>query len=128
MPTTLDAAAPKKILIIEDEKAMAHALEVKLGKAGFATKVIFNGEDGLALLLEETFDLALIDLIMPKMDGFQVLEKLKEKNANIPIIVLSNLSQNEDQERVKSLGTLDYFVKSNTTLAFIVEHIKQILA
>lgn len=117
--------AEKKVLVIEDEKAIAHALELKLNRAGFEAKVVFNGEDGLNSLKKEKFDLVILDLIMPKMDGFSVLQRLKEENAKIPVIVISNLGQEEDLKRAKELGAREYFIKANTPIADIVEHIQQ---
>lgn len=117
----------KKILIIEDEKPMAHALELKLKNNGFNVTVAFNGEDGLNFLEKEPFDFILLDLIMPKIDGFKVLEKLQAKKNSIPVIVLSNLSQDEDKKRAETLGARGYFIKSNITLKSIIENIKQIL-
>lgn len=65
--------------------------------------------------------------MMPKLDGFGLLEKLKEKKINIPVIVTSNLSQEEDEEKVKKLGAKEYFIKSNTPIIQIVENVKKIL-
>ena len=69
----------KKILIIEDEKTLARALELKLTHSGFEVVTVFNGADGIAIIQKESFALILLDLIMPKMDGFVVLETLKKK-------------------------------------------------
>lgn len=117
----------KKILIIEDERPMAHALELKLTHVGFEVRTVFNGEDAITLLKKETFMLILLDLVMPKMDGFKVLENLKERKIKIPVIVLSNLSQAEDEKRVKALGAKEFFIKSNTPIAFIVDRVVQLL-
>lgn len=116
----------KKILIIEDEKPMANALKLKLKKNGFDVTVAFNGEDGLSFLKKESFDLILLDLIMPKIDGFKVLENLQIQKSSIPVIVLSNLGQDEDKKRAEMLGAKGYFIKSNTTLASLIVNIKQI--
>lgn len=115
------------ILIIEDEKPMAQVLELKLNHAGFSTKVVFNGSDAVNLLLKETFDLILCDLIMPKMDGFTVLAILKERKIKTPIIVLSNLSQKADEKYAKDFGAKDFFIKSNTPLETIVERVTELL-
>lgn len=115
------------ILIIEDEKPLARALELNLNNAGFKTKVVFNGSDGIALLEKDTFDLILCDLIMPKMDGFTVLAILKEMKIKTPIIVLSNLSQKDDEKYAKAFGAKDFFIKSNTPIATIVAKVKEIL-
>lgn len=117
----------KKILIIEDEKPMARALELKLTHAGFEVVSAGNGEDGLAILEKRTFVLVLLDLVMPKMDGFSVLETLKQKGIKIPVMILSNLSQEEDEKRAKALGAKEFFIKSNTPIATIVERVSQFL-
>ena len=121
------AQPKKKILIFEDEKPMAHALELKLKHAGFDAKAVFNGEDGIKLLQKEKFSLILLDLIMPKMNGFAVLEALKAQKIETPVIVLSNLSQEEDEKRAKALGVKEFFIKSNTPIVKIVERVAQFL-
>ena len=110
----------KKILIVEDEQAMAKALELKLDHAGFETEVVQNGEEALDLLGAESFDAIILDLIMPKMDGFDFLQQIKEKGITTPVIVASNLGQEEDIERAKALGAKDYFIKSNVSINEIV--------
>lgn len=115
------------ILIIEDEKPLARALELNLNDAGYATKVVFNGVDGIEAIEKETFDLIMCDLIMPKMDGFTVLAILKEMKIKTPIIVLSNLSQKEDEKYAKDFGARDFFIKSNTPIETIVVRIQELL-
>ena len=115
----------KKILIIEDEKALSRALELKLTHAGFEAKCVSNGEDGVALIEKENFDLVLCDLVMPKMDGFEFLQFLQDKKIKLPVIVLTNLSQTEDEKRVRDLGAIDFFIKSNTPVVEIVEKVKK---
>ena len=115
----------KKILIAEDEKPMAKALELKLKKEGYNPKVVYNGAEALKSLESEKFSLLLMDLMMPVMDGFALLTELKEKKNNIPVIVLSNLGQEEDLRRAKKLGAKDYFIKSDTPIAKIVENVKK---
>ena len=114
----------KRILIVEDEKPMAHALELKLTHAGFEAQSVGNGEEGLALMEKESFDLVLLDLIMPKLDGFGVLEEMKKKGIKTPVMVQTNLAQEEDEKRAKALGAKEFFIKSNTPIAEIVEQIK----
>ena len=116
----------KRILIIEDEKPLARALELKLTHAGFETKNAANGEEGLALLKQESFDLILTDLMMPKVDGFAVLTALREWGNTTPVIVLTNLSQVEDERRARMLGAMGFFVKSDISVAEIVERIRQV--
>lgn len=116
----------KRILIIEDEKPLARALELKLTHAGFETKNAANGEEGLALLKQESFDLILTDLMMPKVDGFAVLTALRERGNATPVIVLTNLSQVEDEKRARMLGAMGFFVKSDISVAEIVERIRRV--
>lgn len=113
----------KKILIIEDERPMARALELKLTHAGFDVKTVFNGEDGLLLLEKETYALVICDLVMPKIDGFKLLKILQEKGNKTAVIVLTNLSQEEDEKRAKALGARDFLIKSNTPIATIVDKV-----
>jgi two-component system OmpR family response regulator len=115
----------KRVLIVEDEKPLAHAMELKLKSEGFETTVASNGQEALDLLNAQQFDVMLLDLMMPTMDGFQVLEQI-QSNAQKPgsIFVLSNLSQHEDEERVLSLGAKKFFIKSDTSLSTIVNEVK----
>lgn len=117
----------KKILIAEDEKTMSEALADKLSSSGFKPKVVFNGEGTIDALHKEDFDLLLLDLIMPTINGFQVLQKVKEMELKMPIVILSNLDKQEYQDEAKKLGADHYFVKANTTLEDIVKNIKAIL-
>jgi DNA-binding response OmpR family regulator len=121
------ADSKHKILIIEDELAVSRALELKLKHEGYVTKAVYDGEAGLAELQKAQYALILLDLVMPKVDGFKVLETLRERKSSTPVIVLTNLGQDEDADRAKALGATDYFVKSNTTLASIVNYVKRIL-
>ena len=117
----------KKILIIEDEKTLARALELTLTRAGFDVTTVFNGKDGTSLLKKESFDLILLDLIMPKMDGIAVLTKLKELGIKTTVMVLSNLSQESDLTRTKAFGVKDFFIKSNTPIKTIVGRVTELL-
>lgn len=118
-------AVQKQVLIVEDEKPLSHALELKLVHEGFKVTVASNGQQALDLIADSSYDIILLDLMMPVVDGFQVLEQLKAKGATPFIIVLSNLSQREDEERVLALGAKKYFIKSNTPLSAIVEEVKK---
>lgn len=115
----------KHILIVEDERPYLHALMLKLRKAGYEVDGVNNGEDGMSLLREKTFDLLLLDLVMPDTNGFTILDDLKKRQVTLPIIVLSNLSQEEDKARVKSYGVLEFFEKTDTTIAEIVQKVTQ---
>jgi DNA-binding response OmpR family regulator len=114
-----------KILIIEDEKPLARALELKLIHEGFEVKVLSNGEGILELLNKEKFSLIVCDLVMPKVDGFEILKIIKDNNIEIDVLILTNLSQTEDEKRVRSLGAREFFIKSDTSLSTIVTYIKE---
>lgn len=122
-----DVGGGKLILIVEDERPLSHALEMKLKSQGYATKVVTNGQDAIAELKNGKYEIVLLDLIMPVMDGFGVLEEMKNQKLKVPVIVLSNLGQDEDRTKAKALGAVDYFVKSNTPIADIVAKVKQSL-
>jgi len=116
-----------KILIAEDEKAMARALQLKLNNSGFEAEIATNGEEALARLSQEKFSLILLDIMMPKKDGFSLMSEMKAKKDKTPVIILSNLSQEDDAKKAKDLGAVDFFIKSNTPLVEIVNRLKKIL-
>ncbi len=115
----------KKVLVAEDEKPLAKALNLKLTKMGFLVSSVFNGSDAIKALQKESFDFILLDLIMPEKDGFKVLSELQAKKNNTPVAVLSNLGQEEDIKRAKSLGALAYFVKADTPIQNIVNFVQE---
>ena len=116
----------KKILVAEDEKAISKALILKLSHAGFEATPAYDGESALDLMAKEKFDLLLLDLMMPKLDGLNVLSQMKIKGLTTPVIVTTNLGQEEDIKKAKELGAMDYFIKSDTALAEIVDKIKKL--
>lgn len=120
------AGTQKKVLIVEDERPLSHALELKLQHEGFSTVLAQNGEECLKALDEQAFDVVLLDLVMPVLNGFQVLEQLQQKANRPAVFVLSNLSQSEDEDRVLKLGAKKYFIKSDTPLETIVNEVKQV--
>jgi DNA-binding response OmpR family regulator len=117
----------KRILIAEDEKPLARAISLKLEKEGFFTEMVSDGEEVEKKIISEKYDLILMDLMMPKLDGFSVLEKMKADNLKIPVIIMSNLSQETDKARVTQAGALAYFVKSDIKLFEVVTFIKETL-
>lgn len=117
----------KRILIVEDEKPVARALQLKLTHSGFESDIAVNGQAALKKLAADNYDLVLLDLVMSNIDGFVVLEDLKARRFGVPIIVISNLGQEEDIRRAKSFGIKEYFVKSDTSLQSVVESIKEFL-
>lgn len=117
----------KKILIAEDEKAYSRALALKLQNSGFEAEIVVNGEEAVATLSKKHFDLLLCDIIMPKMNGFQVLEEIKKQNIKTPVIMLSNLSQADDEKKARALGASDFMSKSNSPIAEVISKIQQFL-
>ncbi len=117
----------KKVLVVEDEKPLARALELKLSHSGFAVLVAGDGQMALDLLKKEKVDLILLDLVMPKIGGFEFLEKMTAIKKKTPIFVTSNLSQKEDLERAKKHGIKNYFVKSDVNINEIVNAVKKFL-
>jgi DNA-binding response OmpR family regulator len=123
----MEQNSKKKILIVEDEKPMAHALELKLAHAGFDAKIVLNGEEAIDILKDEKFDLILCDLVMPELDGFSLMQTLKDQKNKIPIVVLSNLSQQDDENRARELGAINFFVKSDMPITEIIHYVEEIL-
>jgi len=120
-------AEMKRILVAEDEKPLAQAVTAKLENEGFEVTVAHNGAEAIEALKKESFDLAILDLVMPDMDGFEVLESLQKDGNKTPAVVVSNLAQGVDQEKAEKYGIKKYFIKSNTSLSEIVVEIKKIL-
>lgn len=114
----------KTILIVEDEKPLAHVLQLKLEHEGFSVVTTANGQEAKDLLSEQKFDLVLTDIIIPGLNGFDLLEFIKEKKMKIPVIVMTNLNQEEDKQKIFELGASDYFVKSNISISDIVTKVK----
>ncbi len=127
MDETNPQSKGKKIIIVEDEEALSNALRLKLTSVGYDVTVAANGQEGVDLGAASNYDLMLLDLILPVMDGFSVLAQLKEKGAKYPIIILSNLSQPEDIEKAKGLGASDFLVKSDIQLSKVLEYIKKFI-
>lgn len=115
----------KKILVAEDDKFLLNIYKTKLTKEGFEITIAEDGEEAIKILSKTRFDLIILDLMMPKKDGFQVLEYLKGKN--IPTIIASNLGQKEDIEKGLSLGAKDYIVKSQTPLSELMKKVNTYL-
>ena len=119
----------KSILFIEDEAAIHKTFSDALGKEEYEITSALDGEIGLRLAKEKKPDLILLDLILPKMNGFQVLKALKadEGTKNIPVIVLTNLADQANMERGKHFNVADYFVKKDMTMRKLVEMVKRLL-
>ncbi len=119
----------KKILFIEDESALQKTFGEILSQEGYEVISALDGEIGLRLAKEKKPDLVLLDLILPKVNGFDVLKKIKEdeETKNIPVIVLTNLEEMKDINKVIELGATTYLVKASYSLVEVVEKIKKAL-
>ncbi|MBU4298698.1 response regulator [Patescibacteria group bacterium] len=119
----------KNILVIEDDKFLRELIVQKLIKEGYTVSEAIDGEEGIKKIRDEKPSLILLDLILPGIDGFEVLAKTKEDPAlsPIPVIILSNLGQKEDVEKGLKLGAIDYLIKAHFTPGEIIEKIKAVL-
>ena len=119
-----------QVLLVEDDRFLRKAAEAMLRKNGFTVRTAADGEEGLRSAQTEPPDIILLDLIMPKLQGFEVLERLKadDATASVPVVVLSNLGQEADVVRAMTAGAAAYFIKSNTSLANLVEQVRVVLS
>ena len=116
----------KKILLVEDDMALSAVYRSRLEIEGFDVREANNGEDALSATVEYRPDLILLDVMMPKISGFDVLDLLRNtpETANVRIIMLTALSQPKDKERAESLGVDDYLVKSQVVIGDVVARVK----
>ena len=124
-----DETKPKKILLVEDDRSLARMYTTKLEKSGYTVQTVVGGKDCIDVVAVFKPDVILLDIIIPQMDGFAVLQSLKSNPAmkNVVVILLTNLGQDEDIEKEKSLGAHDYLVKSQFTPAEIVARMEAAL-
>lgn len=127
MVETTNTEVTKKVLIIDDEKAMAKAMEIKLQKAGIDAFAVFSGDEGLAEIEKGGYSLVLLDIMMPVVDGWSILTAIKEKGLPLKVIVTSNLSQEEDKKKALEMGALDFLVKSDSSLSSIADEVRTYL-
>lgn len=134
-PSPQPAASPEppkvpggthRILLVEDDDALANVYVTRLQAEGFDVRRVNNGEDALATAISYHPDLVVLDVMMPKVSGFDVLDILRNtpETTNIKVIMLTALSQPSDQERAKSLGADDYLVKSQVVIADVIDRIR----
>ena len=121
-------AKGKKILVVEDDFFLIKVFQTKLIEEGYDVQIASDGEIAFDVLAKFTPDLILLDLVMPKKDGFEVLEDLRKiaKHKKTPVIVLTNLGQESDIERVKQFGVLDYLVKSDIPINKVVSRVEEV--
>lgn len=115
------------VLIIEDEKMLSEMYKTKFEMEGFIVKQAFDGKEGLEKARTEKPDIILLDIILPRLDGFLVLKEIKNDSdmKKTPVLLLTNLGQDDDIKKGKSLGADGYFVKANHSPAEIVEQVRQ---
>ncbi|MDD4901995.1 MAG: response regulator [Patescibacteria group bacterium] len=119
-----------KILLVEDDPMVIRMYQRKLTLEGFDLTLAFNGEEGLVALAKDRPDLVLLDIMMPKMDGFEMLKKVKADPAlkDIPVVILTNLGdRSEDVQKSKESGADDYWVKANMPLKELIDKIRIIM-
>lgn len=123
----------KSILIVEDDPFLIDIYTTKLKDSGFSVEVAKEGESALRKLNEEKFDLLLLDIVLPQIDGWEILEKVKSQKSkvksleNLKIVILSNLGQKEEVEKGLKLGATKYLIKAHHTPSEVVEEIKAVL-
>jgi len=119
----------KTILVIEDDKFLRELISRKLTGEGFDVLEAVDGEEGIKKIKEGKPDLVLLDLILPSIDGFEILTRVRDdpEVSSIPVIILSNLGQREEVEKGLKLGAIDYLIKAHFTPGEIIEKIKNVL-
>lgn len=117
-----------KVLLVEDDPFLLSMYSTKFESEGFEVAVATDGEEGLKLAAKETPSIILLDILLPKIDGFEVLKALKKEEGtkNIPVILLTNLSQKDEVEQGISLGASDYLIKAHFMPSEVVEKIKKL--
>jgi two-component system, OmpR family, phosphate regulon response regulator PhoB len=125
-PPSNTTTKPKKILLVEDDDTLANVYKTRLHAEGFDLRRVPNGEDALAVALAYKPDLILLDVMMPKLSGFDVLDILRNtpETTNTKVIMLTALSQDSDRKRAEEMGVDDYLVKSQVVIADVVDRIK----
>lgn len=119
----------KNILLIEDDPFLIDIYTTKLKESGFKVEVATDGEEGLRKLIEKKFDLLVLDIVLPRIDGWEILRKVKAVPGlkNLKIVILSNLGQKDEIEKGINLGATKYLIKAHYTPSEVVEEIKEIL-
>jgi two-component system phosphate regulon response regulator PhoB/two-component system alkaline phosphatase synthesis response regulator PhoP len=126
----VEASGMAKVLVVEDDRFLISAYRAKLSKSGFEVQLAGDGVEALAALKSFIPDVILLDLVMPRMDGFATLEAIKKQETlkNIPIIVTSNLGQKEDIDKAMQLGATDFMIKSDFSMEELIARIQSVQA
>ena len=117
-------------MLVEDDEFLASIYQTKFDMEGFKVSIAGNGEEGLKLVEKKMPDIVLLDILLPKLDGFAVLERLKSnpKTKHIPVILLTNLGQKDDVDRGVELGAADYLIKAHFKPSETVDKVRKIIA
>lgn len=120
---------PRSLFIVEDDSLLCRALSEELSKEGFETLCIGNGLEVQEMVDKNPPDAILLDLVLPGLDGFAVLKQLKSetKTSSIPVVIISNLGSAADVKSAKSLGAEEYFIKANSEIQQIIDHVKKLV-
>ena len=120
------ADEPKKIMIVEDDRFLSSLIKARLEKEGFAVVQAFDGEEAIQLLNQQRPSLIILDLIMPKVTGFEVMQMISitPQLDKIPVVILSNLAQDSDIQKAQQLGAKEYFIKVKVSIDDLVAKIK----
>jgi len=118
----------KKILIVEDDNFVTEVYSAKLTEMGYETVLAQNGEKGLEILRNDKVDMILLDILMPVMNGVEMLEEIKknEEWKHIPVILLTNVGEKESIQKVRDMGVKNYLIKSHFTPAEVIEKIESV--
>jgi len=119
----------KNILLVEDEQFLANLLKIRLEKEGFIISHAKDGQEAAEIIKKSKFDLVLLDIILPKISGFEILEMIRADSqlSGVPVIIISNLGQENDISRGQSLGAVEYIVKAKVSIDELIGQVKKIL-
>jgi DNA-binding response OmpR family regulator len=120
----------KKIMIVEDDRFLSFLMKARLEKEGFTVTQVFDGEEAMNALRQEAPSLVILDLIMPKVTGFEVLKMISTSPtlASVPVVIVSNLAQDSDIEKARALGAKEYFIKVKVSIDDLVGKIKLLVS
>lgn len=123
------ADEPKKIMIIEDDRFLSSLMKARLEKEGFSVAQAFDGEEAIQALKTEPPALVILDLIMPKVTGFEVLQTISitPQLDKVPVVIVSNLAQDSDIEKARQLGAREYFIKVKISIDDLIGKIKDLV-
>ena len=123
------ATEPKKIMIVEDDRFLSSLMKARLEKEGFAVSQAFDGEEAIQELKTDVPSLVILDLIMPKVTGFEVLQmiSLTPELNKVPVVIVSNLAQDSDIEKARQLGAREYFIKVKISIDDLIGKIKDLV-